>query len=170
VGGEVVAGPVLDADQLGYGAAYRLYAGGDGSWLVLAVTDQAAWDALRRFVDGLPATPPPLRTGGGEPQPAEAILEAAFRTEPAGDWAGRLGAAGVPVELVPDVDRAAFIAGILDDPTGRQLGRVVGHELAGRGWVEQVRLAPRLGPRPRPHPELRVPALGEHTAEVLGSL
>jgi len=51
-----------------------------------------------------------------------------------------------------------------------QLGRVVTHHLAGRGRVEQVRLAPRLGPRAHPRPDLRIPTLGEHTAEVLAEV
>ena len=46
-GDEIVGGPVLDADQRGYGAAYRLYQGADGAWFALAVPDADAWARLR---------------------------------------------------------------------------------------------------------------------------
>ena len=101
-GDEVVGGPVLDADQTGYGAAYRLYQCADDAWFALAVPDGAAWGRLRALVgvDGLPVEPPPLRTRGGEPQPAEAQLERVFRSRPAAAGSPRCAEPGVPVELV----------------------------------------------------------------------
>jgi len=170
--GRAVAGPVLDAEQTGYGAAYRLYRGRDGEWFAVAVPDARAWEGLRAVagVDALPAGPPPLRTEPGDPQPAEALLAAAFATRDASAWVGALRAAGVPVEPVHDVDRSAFTAGIVDDPVNLQLGRVVSYAWDARGWVDQPRLPPRIGPDAAPGAPAGIPGLGEHTAEVLAEV
>jgi len=170
--GRAVGGPVLDAEQTGYGAAYRLYRGRDGEWFAVAVPDARAWEGLRAVagVAGLPAGPPPLRTEPGDPQPAEALLAAAFATRDASAWVGALRAAGVPVEPVHDVDRSAFTAGIVDDPVNLQLGRVVSYAWDARGWVDQPRLPPRIGPDAAPGAPAGIPGLGEHTAEVLAEV
>jgi crotonobetainyl-CoA:carnitine CoA-transferase CaiB-like acyl-CoA transferase len=172
VGDHVVSGPVLDAGQTGYGAAYRIYVGRDGAWFALAVPDQRAWDRLRDVLrlDGLPATPPPLRTGASGPQPEEALLEAAFQAMDAAEWVAKLRAAGVPAEPVVEADRSEFAAGFLDDPVNRQLGRVVTHHWGHLGRVDQPWFPPRLGPAPRPPVRTGVPGLGEHTVQVLDSL
>jgi crotonobetainyl-CoA:carnitine CoA-transferase CaiB-like acyl-CoA transferase len=165
-------GPVLDPEQTGYGAAYRIYQAGDGAWLAVVVPDAPTWERLRGVVraEGLPDGPPALRVQPGERQPAEALLEEAFRTKGAVAWVGELAAVGVPVELVADVDRAGFISKLLDDPVGHQLGRVVTFDWGPRGRLEQPGFPLRLGPAPRPAARLSIPGLGEHTSEVLGGL
>jgi crotonobetainyl-CoA:carnitine CoA-transferase CaiB-like acyl-CoA transferase len=167
--GSVVSGPLLDADQLGYGAAYRMYQAGDGAWIAVAVPDQAAWDGLRSVVpaEGLPASPPPLRTEGGALQAAEELLEKAFAGRPAADWVTDLRAAGVPVEPVREVDREGFVAGFVDDPVNRQLGRIATYRWGDRGRVDQPCFPPRMGPDPQRRAAACIPGLGEHTAEVL---
>jgi crotonobetainyl-CoA:carnitine CoA-transferase CaiB-like acyl-CoA transferase len=176
-----VAGPVLDAEQTGYGAAYRIYQAADGGWLALAAPDAASWrrlrDAVRAGLDPdtgtdlvrrLPADPPPLRAMAAERQDAEEILEAAFLAGgTAAGWAARLRAAGVPAEPVAEVDRSGFVAAVLDDPVTRQLGGTVGFRWGARGHTEQPGFALRLGPAPRPPVRVAIPGLGEHTAEVL---
>ncbi len=174
-GGRVVAGPELDADQLGYGATYRLYEGGDGRWLALAVPDADCWTRLVSAVSsagevGLPADPPPLGRPGGGRQPEELALEAGFRQRPAAVWVSDLRAAGVPCEEVPDADREAFVAGIVDDPVNRQLGRVVTYPWGERGRLDQPVFPPRFGPVPRPGAAGSIPGLGEHTDEVLAEI
>ena len=171
-GDRLVSGPALDAGQTGYGAAYRIYAGRDGAWFALAVPDAEAWDSLRAVVrqDGLPAAPPPLRTGERGPQPEEALLEAAFRAKDAAAWVAELCAGGVPAEPVVEADRSEFAAAFLDDPVNCQLGRVVSHHWGDLGRIDQPCFPPRLGPAPRPPVRAGVPGLGEHTAEVLGSV
>jgi crotonobetainyl-CoA:carnitine CoA-transferase CaiB-like acyl-CoA transferase len=171
-GDRVVSGPVLDPDQTGYGAAYRIYRGRDGAWFALAAPDRQAWDGLRRVVarDELPATPPALRTESGAPQQAEQVLAAVFATRDAADWVRELGAAAVPVELVLDADRTAFVSGFLDDPVNRTLGRVTTHRWGERGLVAQPRFGPRLGPAAPPPVRSGIPGLGEHTGEVLAEL
>jgi len=172
-GDKPVVGPVLDRDQCGYGAAYRLYRAGDGGWFALAIPDERVWARLCEVVaiDGLPASPPPLRTQlEEEPQTAEALLEDAFGSKPASVWVAELRQAGVPVEPAVEQDRVGFIAGILDDPVNRQLGRVVQFPWGARGLVEQPGLALRFGPAPRPASRRSIPGLGEHTSEVLASV
>jgi crotonobetainyl-CoA:carnitine CoA-transferase CaiB-like acyl-CoA transferase len=171
-GDTVVGGPVLDGDQRGYGAAYRLYEGGDGEWFALAVPDADAWGRLRAAVDldALPATPPPLRTESGASQPAEVLLAETFATKDAAAWVAALRAADVPVEPVRALDRRGFIAGLLDDPLNRQLGRVVSYEWGDRGLLEQPAFALRFGPAPRPVAHAHIPRLGEHTDEILAAL
>ena len=171
-GGTVVGGPVLDARQTGYGAAYRIYQGADAQWFALAVPDTATWARLCDVVPGedLPASPPPLRTEPAGPQPEELVLEAVFRTKNAAVWLRELHAARVPVEPVREVDRAEFAARFLDDPVNREMGRVVTHHWGDRGRVEQPRFPPRLGPAPLPGARAAIPGLGEHTTEMLESL
>ncbi len=168
-----VVGPVLDHDQRGYGAAYRLYQGGDDAWFALAIPDESAWTRLGEVVsiDDLPPSPPPLRNQlDAEPQLAEVLLEEAFRAKPAAVWVAMLHEAGVPVEPAVEKDRVEFIAGILDDPVNRQLGRVVGFPWGPRGLVEQPGFSPRFGPTPRPASRHSIPSLGEHSGEVLASV
>jgi crotonobetainyl-CoA:carnitine CoA-transferase CaiB-like acyl-CoA transferase len=190
--GEPAGVPVVDEQQTGYGAAYRIYQGSDDAWFALAVPDAATWQRLREVVRpafggtdptadptpdptaDLPADPPPLRlnsqpaTAGNDA--AEKVLEAAFRTGTAAAWAARLHAAGVPAEPVLDADRTAFVARALDDPVRRQLGRVVTFAWGARGRLEQTALPLAFGPGPAPHAPRHIPGLGEHTGEVLTAL
>src|SRR5262249_6642908 len=138
-GDTIVEGPILNADQTGYGAAYRLYRAHDGRWLALAVPDASTWGRLLDVVRvaGLPAQPPAYRVGRGERQPTEALLEEAFSTRDAGTWVAALRAAEVPAELVAEDERGVFIARFLDDPVNRQLGRVVSFAWGARGTLEQ---------------------------------
>ena len=172
-GDDVVGGPLLDGEQRGYGATYRIYQGADGAWFALAVPDAAAWERLRAVVgdDALPTSPPPLRIGtDGAAQPEELILERVFASKDAAAWVTALRDAEVPVEPVPTADRTAFIGAILDDPVNRQLGRVVTLEYGARGKLEQPAFPIRFGPAPRPAAPAMIPGLGEHTDEMLETL
>jgi crotonobetainyl-CoA:carnitine CoA-transferase CaiB-like acyl-CoA transferase len=171
-GDRVVGGPVLDANQTGYGAAYRIYQAGDGAWFALAVPDARAWDRLRAVVrlTGLPSSPPALRTDGGALQPEELLLESAFRTRDASAWVADLRAAGVPVEPVATPDRTGFGSGFTADPVNRQLGRVVSYQWGDFGRVDQPRFPPRVGPGTQPPAMAGISGLGEHTTEFLKEL
>jgi crotonobetainyl-CoA:carnitine CoA-transferase CaiB-like acyl-CoA transferase len=171
-GDTIVEGPILDANQTGYGAAYRLYRTQDGRWLALAVPDASTWARLLDVVGvgNLPAQPPALRLRRGERQPAEKLLEEVFSTNDARTWVAALQAADVPAELVVEDSRGEFIARIFDDPVNRQLGRVVSFDWGPRGTLEQPAFPVRLGPTLRPAAPALIPDLGEHTEEVLGAL
>jgi crotonobetainyl-CoA:carnitine CoA-transferase CaiB-like acyl-CoA transferase len=171
-GDTVVGGPLLDGGQRGYGAAYRFYQGADGEWFALAVPDLGTWNRLRKAVaiEGLPEEPPSLRTEPGPIQPEEVFLERVFATRGAVTWVAALRSVGVPVEAVVKAVRETFVAGFLDDPVNRQLGRVVTHIWGERGTVEQTCFPPRFGPDPRPAPAARISGLGEHTTEMLEAL
>ena len=111
-----------------------------------------------------------LRTAGGAPQPEEQLLEDAFAAKDAAVWVDALRAADVPVEPVAEVDRTGFVAGFVDDPVNRQLGRIVAYQWGDRGLLEQPGLELRLGPAPRPAAPAHIPTLGEHTHELLEPL
>lgn len=166
------AGPVLDAGQHGYGAAYRIYQCRDGAWLALAVPDDDAWRRLRAAAGApdLPESLPVLRTDNGDCQPAELLLESAFATRDAADWAAALRAAGVPAEPVVEADREEFTAGFTSDPVAVQRGRVVTYHWDGHGVTRQPCFPPALGPVPRPPAMSGISALGEHTDEFLKEL
>ena len=168
-GDRVAGGPVLDAGQAGYGAAYRIYQGRDGRWLALAAGDQEAWDRLRAVVSvpGLPQSAPPLRTAPGPLQQEEVLLEAAFAARGAADWVAALHAGGVPAELVATPDRTGFAAAFTGDPVAVQRGRVVSYEWGEHGVTRQPCFPPALGPVPRPPAMSGIPGLGEHTDEFL---
>jgi crotonobetainyl-CoA:carnitine CoA-transferase CaiB-like acyl-CoA transferase len=172
-GDTIVEGPIVDREQTGYGAAYRIYRAADGAWLAIALTDAASWDRLRQAIgsDELPTSPPPLRVHRGEgQQPAEKLLEDVFATRTASDWVAALKGAGVGAELVVEESRGAWVNRILDDPVNRQLGRVVGFEWGPYGWTDQGSLPLRFGPDPRPEAPRLLPGLGQHTDAVLAEL
>ena len=172
--GTLVRGPELDARQTGYGPGYRIYQGSDGTWFALVLPDPEAWERLRSLPEAasLPAAYVPLRSDAADDlaRQAEAVLDAAFATAPAGDWVARLRGRGLLAELVEPMDRDRFRQGILDDPVNRQLGRVASYETADWGHFEQIGPLLRCGPSADGGPPLMVPAAGEHTVAVLTDL
>ncbi len=175
--GELVRGPELDAGQTGYGPGYRIYQGGDGHWFALVLPGHEAWLRLASLpeVTSLPATYTPLRGSAADAvaRQAEAVLEAAFATAPAAEWAGRLRGLGLLAELIEPLNRDGFRRAVLDDPVNRQLGRVVSYETADWGHFEQIGPLLRCGPAEpaaRGGPRLMLPGIGEHTVEVLTQL
>jgi len=133
--------------------------------------DESSWQRLTSLVD-LPASYAPLRGGvrDAEAREAERILQTAFATAPAAEWAARLRALGLLAELVEPADRDAFRRAILDDPVNRQLGRVVSYETADWGHCEQIGPLVRCGPAAGDGPRLMLPRVGEHTVEILAEL
>jgi len=86
------------------------------------------------------------------------LLEGALAARGASEWVAALGQAGVPCGLVNDVGEAFALAERLGlDP------------VADAGGVPQVANPIRLSSTPASY-RLAPPALGEHTAEVLGWL
>jgi crotonobetainyl-CoA:carnitine CoA-transferase CaiB-like acyl-CoA transferase len=163
--GEVVRGPALDADQMGYGPGYRLYRCAGDTWLALVLPDADAWAAVRALVPDLPPEAAPLRRGS-----ADVALEAAMATATAAEWVGRLRAAGALAEEVDDIDRDAFRRRILDDDANRALGRAVTYTTDDWGRFEQIGPLFRCGPDVEGGPSLHLPGVGEHSIEVLERL
>ena len=87
--GEVVRGPALDGDQLGWGPRHQLYRCADDTWLAVVVPSDEAWAAvdLGRLDE-----------------------------KPAADWLAELRSQGVLAEVVEDVSRDEFRSKILADP------------------------------------------------------
>jgi len=172
--GVCVRGPELDAHQTGYGPGYRIYECGDGNWLALVVPDADAWLGLRSLegAASLPARYTPLREHGDDTtaRDAEAILEAMFRSAPAGEWVDRVRALGALAEPIEPMSRDDFRRGILDDPLNRQLGRIATFPTAEWGHFEQIGPLLRTGPSPADGPRLALPGVGEHTVEILSGL
>ena len=172
--GEVVPGPELDQHQTGYGPGYRIYRGSGDDWLALVVPDDASWQRLRDLpgASALPSDYVPLRGGpdDDDARRAEAVLEAVFATEPAGAWVPQLREMSLLAELVTPADRDEFRKGILDDPVNQQLGRAVAYDALDWGHFEQIGRLVRCGPSLPPATPLMLPAVGEHSVEVLAEL
>jgi itaconate CoA-transferase len=145
---------------------YGPYAAGDGRLVGLAVLSAAHWPALCRDVLERPELLADARFATNEArvthrQELESILEEAFAARPAAGWLERLEAARVPCGAVND------LKDVMEHP-----------QLAHSGLVAEV--GSPAGPLPTignpflvagERPELGpVPALGEHTAEVLQEL
>ena len=159
--------PRLTADLLGMSALCRLYRCRTG-WICLAAPEDGHWDGLRTATGLAELDEAAFETREGradrDGRLAE-ILSAAFTTDSAEEWAGRLQAAGVPAEVV---DRE-FPRKVFDDPCFVDREWVVGrpHPLYGR--VEQ---AGRLVELSETRGVIRgaAPLVGEHSSEILRQL
>jgi crotonobetainyl-CoA:carnitine CoA-transferase CaiB-like acyl-CoA transferase len=130
--------------------------------LVVAVGNDGQFARLCRVL-GLPeaATDPRFATNADRVANRDALaelLERALAARGAADWVAALSEAGVPCGLVNDVGEAFALA--------ERLGL---EPVATAGGVPQVANPIRLSSAPASY-RLAPPALGEHTAEVLGWL
>lgn len=173
-GDELERGPRLDAAQTGYGPGYRIYRAADQRWFALVLPDAAAWRRLGTVpgITGLPEAYTPLRVGelAERAAAAERVLEAAFATEPAATWLARCRQHGLLAEAVEELDRDGFRSAILDDPINRQLGRAVTYDAFDWGRFEQNGPLLRCGPQASTDARLELPAVGQHSVEVLTDL
>lgn len=172
--GRLVDQPLLDRAQTGYGAGYRIYRAGDDRWFALVVPDRACWARLRS-VPGLESVPEeyaPVRRDSDDPAAiaAERALEAAFSAGPAAGWLDHLQRQGIPATAIEPLDRDRFRRAILDDPINRQIGRVASYHTPEWGHFEQIGPLIRCGPDASGHGAMMLPAVGEHTLEVLTGL
>ncbi|HET9731485.1 MAG TPA: CoA transferase [Acidimicrobiales bacterium] len=161
--------PVLDREQLGLAALYRLYETQDG-WLQLAAVRPDDWPALCRVVgledlvdDQRFATPAARQTHRDE---LTALLSRAFMGDLAVNWRRALAAAGVPAEVSVDTMDGETI---LFDAELERLGLITEyvHPLLGR--VRQF--GNLITFSETPGSQIRAtPMLGQHSDEVLGEL
>jgi crotonobetainyl-CoA:carnitine CoA-transferase CaiB-like acyl-CoA transferase len=130
--------------------------------LVVAVGNDGQFARLCRVL-GVPgaATDPRFATNADRVTNRDALaelLERALAARGASDWVAALSEAGVPCGLVNDVGEAFALA--------ERLGL---EPVAAAGGIPQVANPIRLSSAPASY-RLAPPALGEHTAEVLGWL
>jgi crotonobetainyl-CoA:carnitine CoA-transferase CaiB-like acyl-CoA transferase len=130
--------------------------------LVVAVGNDGQFARLCRVL-GVPeaATDPRFATNADRVTNRDALaelLERALADRGASDWVAALSEAGVPCGLVNDVGEAFALA--------ERLGL---EPVAAAGGIPQVANPIRLSSAPASY-RLAPPALGEHTAEVLGWL
>jgi crotonobetainyl-CoA:carnitine CoA-transferase CaiB-like acyl-CoA transferase len=161
--------PMLDREQLGLDALYRLYETQDG-WLQLAAVREEHWPglckALRR-TDLLDDARFATATSRAEHR-AELteLLAEAFLGDIATNWRRVLRNAGVPAEVSVDTGDGETI--LFDDELVR-LGLVTEYDHALLGRIRQfgnlITFSDTPGRQDRP-----TPMVGEHTREILGEL
>jgi crotonobetainyl-CoA:carnitine CoA-transferase CaiB-like acyl-CoA transferase len=182
VGGEpaaaAAAGPATPGDIAAHAAGvrasediepyYRAYRAADGFFVLTCLNEGQRRATL--FVLGLEdpfvANPQAEPASAGERAARRRLVERfeeLLASSPAAHWIGRLRAAGVPAAEVRTLER------LYEDPQARANGLVQEVDAPGvdgvrlLGGIFKVDGAPAAARR-------GVPALGEHTAEVLGAL
>lgn len=145
------------------------YQAGDGGWFwLLGLESDRHWPALARAVDHPEwITDEPFASGRGRRHHAAevvAAMDAAFAARPRPEWYERFDAEGVwfaPVNSPADVleDRQAQAVGAFVEVPGGEGGEA--HRAVASPVDFAGRPAQPIGP---------VPALGQHTAEVLAEL
>jgi crotonobetainyl-CoA:carnitine CoA-transferase CaiB-like acyl-CoA transferase len=146
---------VVDKDQFGLAAWYRMYRCAADSWLFVAAVRPEQRNALCDAI--------------GEPDTIladdaklAAALERHFATRPATTWWGELDRAGVPVEVVDE----EFCRNIFDDAHAREQGLIAETWAGAVGRFEDPGLLVELSDTPCV--VQRGPAMcGQHTREIL---
>jgi crotonobetainyl-CoA:carnitine CoA-transferase CaiB-like acyl-CoA transferase len=161
--------PVLDREQLGLDALYRLYETQDG-WLQLAAVREEHWPPLCRVLrrqtlldDPRFATPADRVKHRAE---LTAELALAFMEDLATNWRRALTASGVPAEISVDTWDGETI--LFDDDLFR-LGLVTEYEHPLLGRVRQFGNLITFSDTPG-RQDRAAPLLGQHTREILGEL
>jgi crotonobetainyl-CoA:carnitine CoA-transferase CaiB-like acyl-CoA transferase len=146
---------------------YRAYRAADGFFVLTCLNEAQRRTTLRLLGLEDPFVADPQAAPASEPERAARVrlvrrFEAILEREPAGHWIRRLRAAGVPAAQVRTLDQ------VYDDPQAVANGLV--QEVAAPGG-ETVRLLGGVFKVDGAAAGARrgVPALGEHTAEVLGA-
>jgi len=161
--------PLLDREQLGLSALYRLYET-QGGWLQLAAVREEHWPTLCRVLglDGLIDDPRFSSPEDREGHRAELtdLLGAAFGSDLASTWKAKLVAVGVPSEMSTDMlDGEA----VLFDIDMVDLGLVTTYVHPMLGTVRQAGNLITFERTPATQ-ERAAPMLGQHTREVLAEL
>jgi crotonobetainyl-CoA:carnitine CoA-transferase CaiB-like acyl-CoA transferase len=161
--------PVLDAEQLGLGALYRLYETADG-WLQLAAVEAEHWsalcDALRRpELAGDPRFATPAAREDNR-EVLTALLGEVFATDLAVNWRRTLDAAGVPSEVSVDTWDGETV---LFDADLERLGLVTEYQHPLLGRVRQFGNLITFSETPGKQ-ERAAPMVGQHTREIMDEL
>jgi crotonobetainyl-CoA:carnitine CoA-transferase CaiB-like acyl-CoA transferase len=159
--------PQLDEGLYGLGALYRLYRTGDDGWICVAAVTDDQWRRLGPALDLDDLVDDSrfstVAARHDHRRPLEDLMQAAFSTRPALDWAAILDDAGVPNQIPIDTDDGRTI---LRDDENASLGLVADydHGILGRlrqfGHLIQMSETPgRIAGPP--------PLVGEHTRPLL---
>jgi itaconate CoA-transferase len=145
---------------------YGPYAAADGRLVGLAVLSRAHWRALCEQVLARPELADDARFSTNEDRVAhrdelEALLEDVFATRSAAEWLERLQAARVPCGAVNDLGDVMEHPQLAHNRLVAEVGSPVGAVPTIGNPFLVAGDRPGLGP---------VPALGEHTAEILREL
>jgi crotonobetainyl-CoA:carnitine CoA-transferase CaiB-like acyl-CoA transferase len=147
---------------------YRAYRAADGFFVVACLNERQRRAVLAvtgtgdRFVSN-PQAPPASDAERAERVAHVRALEEVFAGQPLGTWIAQLREAGAPAAEVRILDQ------LYDDPQAQANGLVASLTAPGVGAVRQLgsvfKVDGRAIPVDRP-----APALGQHTAEILGEL
>jgi crotonobetainyl-CoA:carnitine CoA-transferase CaiB-like acyl-CoA transferase len=161
--------PILDKEQLGLGALYRLYETQDG-WLQLAAVREEHWPALCQVLGRADLVDDARFATNADREKHRAeltdILTQCFGTEVATTWRRALRGAGVPAEVSVDTWDGETI--LFDDDLVR-LGLVTEYEHPMLGKVRQFGNLITFSDTPG-RQERAAPMLGQHTREILGEM
>jgi crotonobetainyl-CoA:carnitine CoA-transferase CaiB-like acyl-CoA transferase len=150
---------VREARSLGGNALYALYETRDGRWIALGGQEPKFAVALLTLL-GRPDLVPlcDLPPGAGQ-EPVRAFLRETFLTRTHAEWIAAFRGRDVPFAPV------ATLPEVLDDAHFRERGMVL-KDAQGRDHIgNPIKFADEPA-----HERLSLPALGEHTSEVLRSL
>ncbi len=147
---------------------YRAYRAADGFFVVACLNERqrravlAVTGTSDRFVAN-PQAPPAVDAERFERVEHVRELESVFVTQPLGVWIARLREAGAPAAEVRMLDQ------LYSDPQAQANGLVTSLMAPGIGQVRQLGSVFKVDGRPSPV-DRAAPALGQHTAEILGEL
>jgi crotonobetainyl-CoA:carnitine CoA-transferase CaiB-like acyl-CoA transferase len=158
--------PVIDKEQRGLSATYRLYQTKKG-WIQLAAVKPAHWQALVKST-GLPEPATDRRYASAKERDQRRdelsnIFEPVFMQRTAEEWFQTLDAAGVPVEVSSETYGEEFFT----DPDAAKSGWIVEYDVPMVGKTKQFGTLMEFSETPGrifgPPPMLR----GQHTKEIL---
>jgi crotonobetainyl-CoA:carnitine CoA-transferase CaiB-like acyl-CoA transferase len=170
--GNVVSALTMDADQMGWGPLYRLYATSDG-YLSMACVGDRAWRRLQAAL--APLDPAGLADLAGLDYRAAAgpssdvvvkALEARFAALTSEEAFSLLDGNGVPCEIpLPD----PYMPDFLWEEWALEQGRVLDQHHAEHGYIRELGFVTHLSASPNVN-KGPGPLLGQHTVEVLREL
>jgi crotonobetainyl-CoA:carnitine CoA-transferase CaiB-like acyl-CoA transferase len=167
--GGLVTDFVLDRDQMGYGALYRLYRTADG-WICLACSGDAAYGRLVTALGpGTGLDDERFSTVAGRATGTEE-LAARLSERFAKDGTDEVVAALESQEVAVEVAREEpFMPELWWEDWALDTGRVFEYRHAEYGWIREVGLLMRLSDTPglKRGP---APLFGEHTVDILTEL
>lgn len=167
--GNLVGGLALDANQMGWGSLYRLYATADG-WICIACIGERAWTRLRTALSPLDVPDDVSYRQATDPSGAADLvskaLEGRFAELSTDEAFQLLETNNVPSEIPLD---HPHMPDFLWDDWALETGRVVEQQHSIHGYIREVGFVCHLSDSPDVN-RGPGPLLGEHTIEILREL